>query len=51
MARKRFKPEQIIGKLRQAEVLLAQGQKMGLVCKRIGVTEVDPIGWTTWRHF
>ena len=45
MARKRFKPEQIIGKLRQAEVLLAQGQKMGLVCKRIGVTEQTYYRW------
>ena len=39
MARKRFTPEQIIGKLREAEVLLAQGEKMGVVCKRIAVTE------------
>ena len=45
MARKRFKPEQIIGKLRQAEVLLAQGQKMGPVCKRIGVTEQTYYRW------
>ncbi len=30
MARKRFTPEQIIGKLREAEGLLAQGEKMGV---------------------
>ena len=29
MARQRFTPEQIISKLREAEVLLAQGEKMG----------------------
>jgi len=39
MARKRFTPEQIISKLREAEVLLAQGEKMVVVCKRIAVTE------------
>ncbi len=39
MARIRFTPEQIITKLREAEVLLAQGEKMGVVCKRIAVTE------------
>ena len=40
MARKRFTAEQIIMKLREAEVgLLAQGQTVGQVCKQIGVTE------------
>ena len=45
MARKRFTPERIIGKLREAEVLLAQGQKMGQVCKRIAVTEQTYYRW------
>ena len=45
MARKRFTPEQIIGKLREAEVLLAQGEKMGDVCKRIAVTEQTYYRW------
>ena len=45
MVKKRFTPEQIIGKLREAEVLLAQGQKMGLVSKRIGVTEQTYYRW------
>ena len=45
MARKRFTPEQIIGKLREAEVLLAQGEKMGVVCKRIAVTEQTYYRW------
>ena len=39
MARKRFTAEQIIMKLREAEVGLAQGQTVGQVCKQIGVTE------------
>ncbi len=45
MARKRFTPEQIIGKLREAEVLLAQGEEMGVVCKRIAVTEQTYYRW------
>ena len=45
MARKRFTPEQIIIKLREAEVLPAQGEKMGLVCKRISVTEQTYYRW------
>ena len=39
MGGKWFTSEQSISKLREAEVLLGQGQKIGLVCKRIGVTE------------
>ena len=45
MARKRFTPEQIISKLREAEVLLGQGEKMGVVCKRIEVTEQTYYRW------
>ncbi len=45
MARKRFTPEQIIIKLREAEVLLAQGERMGVVCKRIAVTEQTYYRW------
>ncbi len=45
MASKRFTPEQIISKLREAEVLLAQGAKMGVVCKRIAVTEQAYYRW------
>ncbi len=39
MSRKRYTPEQIIGKLREAEVLLSQGQKTGEVCRRLGISE------------
>ena len=37
--RKHHSPEQIIGKLREAEVLLAQGQTVGQACKALGVSE------------
>lgn len=39
MPRKRFTVEQIINHLREAEVLLSQGQTVGAVCRRIGVSE------------
>ena len=38
MARKP-KPEEIIGKLREAEIVLAQGGTVADACRRIGVTE------------
>lgn len=38
MARKRYTPEQIIGYLRQAEILIGQGKSMEEVCRAIGVT-------------
>ncbi len=39
MPRKRFSVEQIINHLREAEVLLAQGQTVGEICRHIGVSE------------
>ncbi len=39
MAGKRFRAEQIIMKLREAEVGLAQGQRVGQVSKQMGVSE------------
>jgi hypothetical protein len=39
MGRKRFTPEQIIHKLREAEVEMAKGQVTAQVCKKLGVTE------------
>jgi len=38
MVRKGFKPEQIIGKLREAEVLLSQGSTVGEASRKLGVT-------------
>ncbi len=45
MSRKRFSVEQIINYLREAEVLLAQGQTVGEICRRIGVSEQSYYRW------
>jgi len=39
MPKKRFVPEQIIAKLREAEVDLAKGMPLGQVCQKLGVAE------------
>lgn len=45
MARKAFKPEQIINKLREAEVLISQGTTIGEASRKIGVTEQTYYRW------
>jgi len=45
MVRKVFKPEQIIGKLREAEVLLSQGLTVGEASRKLGVTEQTYYRW------
>ena len=45
MSRKRYSVEQIINHLREAEVLWAQGQRVGEVCRRIGVSEQNYYRW------
>ena len=45
MAKKRHAAEQIISKLREAEVLLAKGTKLPQVCRRLGVTEQTYYRW------
>jgi transposase-like protein len=45
MPRKRFTPEQIITKLREAEVLLSKGQKVGEVCRQLNVSENTYFRW------
>jgi len=45
MVRKTFKPEQIIGKLREAEVLLSQGSTVGEASRKLGVTEQTYYRW------
>src|SRR5579863_5367266 len=45
MARKRFKPEEIVAKLRQVEVLTAQGKTVADAVRSIGVTEVTYYRW------
>ena len=45
MAKKRFTVEQIINHLREADVLLAQGETVGGVCRRIGISEQSYYRW------
>ncbi len=45
MPRKTFSPEQIINKLREAEILLSQGNAIGVVCKKIGVSDFTYYRW------
>jgi len=40
MPRKSFRPEDIIAKLREADVLLGRGKKVAEVVKALGVSEV-----------
>ena len=45
MARKRHKPEEIVAKLRQVDVLTAQGTSVAEAVRAIGVTEVTYYRW------
>lgn len=45
MSRKRYTAEQIIGMLREAEVLLTQGKTAGEVCRHLGVSEQSYYRW------
>jgi putative transposase len=45
MARKRHTAEEIVGKLRQVEVLTAQGKLVAEAVRAIGVTEVTYYRW------
>ncbi len=45
MSRKRFSTEQIIQKLRQAEVELAKGRSVGEVAKQLGITDQTYYRW------
>ena len=45
MPRKTYTPEQIIGKLRQIEVLIAQGHSTGAASKEAGVSEQSYYRW------
>jgi len=45
MGKKRHTPEQIIGKLREAEVALSQGMTVPHACKQIGVTDQTYYRW------
>ncbi len=45
MARKHHKPEEIVAKLRQVDVLVSQGQAVAEAIRAIGVTEVTYYRW------
>ena len=45
MSGKRYKAEEIISKLREAEVYLAEGVKVDEVIRRLGVTNVTYYRW------
>jgi putative transposase len=45
MVRKFFTPEQIINKLREAEILISQGITLALTLKKIGVSDCTYYRW------
>src|SRR6188472_1864861 len=45
MPRKRYKPEEIVAKLRQVDVLVSQGQNLADAIRQIGVSEVTYYRW------
>ena len=45
MAQKKHKPEEIVAKLRQVDVLVSQGQSVADAIRSIGVTEVSYYRW------
>ena len=47
MARKRHTPDQILGKLRDADVLLAQGESIAEVARKLEVSEPT---YHRWRN-
>ena len=45
MAKKRYRPEEIISKLREADILVGQGHTVSQAIKSIGVSEVTYYRW------
>jgi putative transposase len=45
MARRRHSPEQIIRKLREAEVLLSKGETVAMVARKLEITEQTYYRW------
>ena len=45
MPRKSYKPEEIVAKLRQVDVLVSQGQGVAEAIRPIGVSEVTYYRW------
>ena len=47
MERRQFTPEKIIGLLRQVEVELAQGKRVGEMYRAVGISEESHYRWCT----
>jgi putative transposase len=45
MKRRQFTPEKIIGLLRQAEIELTQGKRVGEVCRSLAISEQSYYRW------
>ena len=45
MARRRYSPEQVIAKLREAEVLLSQGKTAKEAVRKLGISEHTYYRW------
>jgi len=45
MPRKHYKPEEVVAKLRQVDVLVSQGRSVADAVRAIGVTEVTYYRW------
>ena len=45
MGKRRHTPEQVIGKLREAEVELAKGRTVAEVCRKLAITEQTYYRW------
>ena len=45
MSKKRYRPEEIVRKLREADVLISQRKPVTLVIKSLGVSEVTYYRW------
>ncbi len=45
MSRERYTPEQIIAKLREAEVRLSQGERVGGICRSLEISEQSYYRW------
>jgi putative transposase len=45
MVRKSYTPEQIINKLREAEIMLSQGATLAVIWKKIGVSDCTYYRW------
>lgn len=42
---KKHSPEEILGKLREAEIVISQGGTVAIACRQIGVTEQSYYRW------